>query len=401
MSNQRLTYLFARYVQGQCDAAEKRELSALALALQNETDLQQLLEQYWSEVKGEMVLPEERTKEMLVSILHGEVPVVSKEPRIRIKHWWAVAAVVLLLAAGGWFFLVRGPRSEVGSRGNGTETGVVADVEAPKTTKAVITLADGRQISLDSLTTLTQENVTVVKNENGAVVYSGHANEIIYNTLVNPRGSKVVHLTLSDGTKVWLNSESSLKYPVAFTGNTRQVEITGEAYFEASSSPSKGGVLRPFIVKNGEMQVTVLGTHFNVNAYEDEQGIKVTLLEGSVKVASPNPSQGGALESVIIRPGQQARVTSTIKVNDGVDLEQVMAWKNGKFQFIDASIEAIMNQVARWYNAEIVYEGKIPGEFVAEISRDLPVSKLLQIMELTNRVHFEIDSDKKKIIVRP
>lgn len=419
MSNQRLTYLFARYVQGQCDAAEKRELSALALSLKNETDLQQLLEQYWSEVKGEMVLPEERTKEILVSILHGEAPVVSMEPRIRLKHWWAVAAVVLLLAVGGWFFLVRGPGDKSGpeASGRGPETGVVADVSAPEVSKARVTLSDGRIVSLDSLQNgllANQSGVELIKQADGKIVYqyTGHSSPDpgpLFNTLTNPRGSKVINLTLSDGTRIWLNAGSSLRYPASFAASrlSRNVAISGEAYFEVAPDKTK-----PFYVTKGDMEVMVLGTHFNVNAYDDEADIRVTLLEGRVKVSrsARNEAKDAAASKesprmpreIVLAPGQQALLTtpnSRLTINASPDLEETLAWKNGRFIFTNASIETIMNQVANWYDVEVVYQGKITKTFRGGMPRTLSAASVFRILEETGGVHFEIKG--KQVIVRP
>ncbi len=397
MSNQRLTYLFARYVQGQCDAAEKRELSALALALQNESDLQQLLEQYWSEVKGEMVLPEERTKEILVSILHGEVPVVKMKPVIRRIKWLSVAAVLLLVVVG-WWFLVRGlgDKSGVGS----PETEVMADVSAPVINKATIKLADGRIVYLDSASNgelINMNGVQVVKTEDGKIVYevsplTPDDSRLTFNTLTNPRGSKVINLTLSDGTRVWLNAGSSLRYPASFAASrlSRNVEISGEAYFEVAPDKTK-----PFYVSKGDMEVMVLGTHFNVNAYDDESDIRVTLLEGKVSVSGA-PSRPGvlAVKPLVLAPGQQALLTShdsRLTLNANPNLEETLAWKNGTFQFNNTSIEDIMRQVARWYDVEVVYEGDAKNlHFSGGISRDVEASKLFRMLETTEVVQFRI-----------
>ncbi|MBN8666353.1 MAG: DUF4974 domain-containing protein [Chitinophagales bacterium] len=413
MSNQRLTYLFARYVQGQCDAAEKRELSALALSLQNETELQQLLERYWIEVKGEVVLPEEKTKELLVLILHGEAPVVSMEPRFRIKHWWAVAAVVLLLAVGGWFFLVRGPGDKSGV--GGPETEVVADVSAPEVSKARVTLSDGRIVSLDSLQNgllANQSGVELIKQADGKIVYqytgpSSPDPGPLFNTLTNPRGSKVIDITLSDGTRVWLNAGSSLRYPASFAASPldRKVEITGEAYFEVAHDKTK-----PFYVSKGDMEVMVLGTHFNVNAYDDEADIRVTLLEGRVKVSrsARNEAKDAAASKesprtpreIVLAPGQQALLTShdsRLTLIASPDIAQALAWKNGITAFRNADIQTIMRQLSRWYDVEIVYEDNIPTRiFTGEVSRDAKLSEVFKILELSE-IHFRIEG--KRVVV--
>jgi transmembrane sensor len=305
----------------------------------------------------------------------------------------AAAAVVLgLLVTGYWFFKKPGPAKP----GDQTIAKVANDVEAPKGVKAMITLADGRRISLDSLNSgmlVMQGGVEVVKNADGEIVYktaSGDLAEVQYNTLHNPRGSKAINLTLSDGSKVWLNAGSSLTYPTAFIGSERAVEMSGEGYFEITHNEAM-----PFKVRKNDVAVEVLGTKFNVHAFDDGEAVIITLLDGSVKTAVA----GG--EEVILKPEQQARFDQNKKMTlkDHVDVEEVVAWKNGRFEFHDASIQTIMKEVSRWYDAEVVYEDKIQGHFVITgLSREVQVSKLLQTLEFTERVHFTIEG--KKIIVR-
>jgi len=225
----------------------------------------------------------------------------------------------------------------------------------------------------------------------------------------------VISLTLSDGTKVWLNSESSLKYPTAFNGNAREVEITGEAYFEVRSQESgaRSGA-SPFIVRKKDVSVTVLGTHFNVNAYDDEDVIKVTLLEGSVRMSSLLEDQGASLrggiprasgqsqlKSVILKPGEQGVVTqnSELRTQNSVDLEAVMAWKNGKFIFNETSIDVIMKQISRWYDVEVEYVGAKPDvHFIGDISRRENISEVLKMLEQTKAVKFSIEGEKIKVM---
>jgi ferric-dicitrate binding protein FerR (iron transport regulator) len=290
----------------------------------------------------------------------------------------AVAAcIAALIFVGGYFTLFDKPDTTVPPIAKAT------DVEAPKSDKAMITLPDGRVIAVDSLTSYAQGSVTVTRMADGRLVYAGPGTEVVFNTLTNPRGSKVIDMTLADGSRVWLNAGSSVTYPVAFVGHERKVNITGEAYFEVAHNASM-----PFKVSKGEMVVTVLGTHFNVNAYDEEADIKVTLLEGSVKV-----------NNTLIKPGQQAVVGKTVKIVNGVMLDEVMAWKNGFFHFNRASLEEVLGQLTRWYDVEVVYEGKIPErQFLGEMERDLNLSQVLKILE-RNQVHFRIEG--KKVIVMP
>jgi ferric-dicitrate binding protein FerR (iron transport regulator) len=197
-------------------------------------------------------------------------------------------------------------------------------------------------------------------------------------------------MTLPDGTMVWLNAFSSLHYPTRFTGATRTIEVTGEAYFEVAADAA-----RPFIVKTGKEQVTVLGTHFNINAYEDEPAVRTTLLEGAVKVSN-------GVGEVALRPGQQAAVrehAAGISVAS-VNAEDAVAWKNGFFHFDNADIQTVMRQISRWYNVEVRYDGVAPtteGDFKGEIGRDLTLAQVLKVLEQT-RVHFRIEEDRRIVI---
>ena len=263
----------------------------------------------------------------------------------------------------------------------------------PKTNKAILTLADGSTLVLDSSAngTLTmQGNVSVVKKENGLIAYDGKTSEISYNTLYVPKGSKPLKLSLSDGSLVWLNVASSITFPVSFTGSERKVEITGEVYFEVAKNQAL-----PFVVKrrNSDAEIKVIGTRFNVNGYDDEENVKVTLFEGSVKTISENG------QSSILIPGEQARLNrSGLFVTTDVDLEEVVAWKEGRFHFDGADIKTIMRQLEKWYDVDIEYESEISYSFVAKISRDVNVSEILKIFEMTDLVHFKIEGRKITIM---
>jgi ferric-dicitrate binding protein FerR (iron transport regulator) len=208
------------------------------------------------------------------------------------------------------------------------------------------------------------------------------------NTMQTPRGGQY-GVILPDGSKVWLNAASSLTYPTAFTGVDRSVQLKGEAYFEVADNKDK-----PFIVMVGNMQVNVLGTHFNVMAYEDENAIKTTLLEGAVKVTN-----GGAAH--LLKPGQEGRLdrsSDAFKLLE-VDANEAIAWKNGVFQFGGASIETVMREIVRWYDVDVEYQGRTNEHFRGAISRSVNASEVFKMLELTGAVHFTID--KKKIIVKP
>ena len=222
-----------------------------------------------------------------------------------------------------------------------------------------------------------------ILQEQGEIAYNGQAiaDPTAYHMLTIPRKGHY-KLLLPDGTKVWLNAASSIRYPIAFSGTERKVFVTGEAYFEVAKDKTK-----PFRVVANDLVVEALGTAFNVNAYADEPYISTTLLEGSVLVTKGNTEN-------VLKPGQQARITGAVFSIINVKGEEAIAWKNNQFKFSDLPLDVIMRQIERWYDAEIIYENKPADHFNAEISRDVPVSKLLHILALTNRVHFTIEGNK-------
>ncbi|HET6994794.1 MAG TPA: FecR domain-containing protein [Chitinophagaceae bacterium] len=302
----------------------------------------------------------------------------------------AVAASILFAVAIGSYFLFFNKPTKPG------QPVASVDVDAPNDTKATITLADGRKISIDSLTTMTQATVQLTKKSDGTITYQSGPDsyrdgsqesgalpagrQVVYNTLNNPRGSKVVSLVLSDGTKVWLNAESSLKYPVSFVGSApRQVEITGEAYFETAHLPASFKV-----VANG-LVIEDLGTEFNVNAYADEEGVKTTLINGIVRVGN-----------VQLKPGQQAL---NAQLKGEVDIEPVVAWKNGLFLVDNTDLPTIMRQIGRWYDVDVEFRGAVPDrKFGGGVSNRLPLSKVVELLE-SNNIHCKIEN--RKLIVQP
>jgi ferric-dicitrate binding protein FerR (iron transport regulator) len=221
----------------------------------------------------------------------------------------------------------------------------------------------------------TQGASQVIKQDNGQLAYTSdkqaHTAALLYNTLSTPRGGQY-RLTLPDGTGVWLNAASSITYPTAFAAHERKVSVTGEAYFEVAKDKSK-----PFHVQVNDMEVTVLGTYFNINAYTDEADIKTTLLEGSVNI-----SKGG--DTKLLRPGQQAQAgnAAAIRVVDDVNTSQVVAWKNGLFDFKDADLKAVMRQLERWYDIEVEYKGAVSGyAFRGKLQRSLNLTQVLHILD--------------------
>lgn len=259
----------------------------------------------------------------------------------------------------------------------------------PGTNGAILTLADGTKVLLDDL-----ENGKVTDHAikaGDAISYEG-ATKVEYNTMTTPNGRQYT-VVLADGTQAWLNAGSSITFPTAFTGMERRVTVTGEVYFEVAPLAPKGGQKIPFRVEAGENEIEVLGTHFNVNAYDDEDEIKVTLAEGSVAVKSEK-------SKVKIVPGEQTIYNKTTAelTQRRADVEADLAWKEGKFIFTGNDIESVMRQLSRWYDVEVIYEGKkSKEEFVGVISRSVKVSEILKMLERTEAVRFKIEG--RKIIV--
>lgn len=319
------------------------------------------------------------------------------------RRWHiAAAAILLLLITAAVYQLTTADSSTINSTLAETTAGSVVTDLAPGGNKAILRLADGSAIILDSAAdgTLTEQgNIKVEKLSNGLLAYTVGGKQLntsdaaFYNTISTPRGGQY-QVTLSDGTKVWLNAASSIRFPVFFAGNERRVEITGEAYFEVAKNISK-----PFKVKTNASEIEVLGTHFNINAYEDEAAVKTTLLEGMVKVSVPGT--GGKSNSRFLQPGQQSGISKegSISVLNNADTEEALAWKNGRFQFKSADIKSILRQISRWYDVDVIYKGNVNLHFTGQLKRDEYVSKVFEKLALTGEVHFKIEG--KKIIVSP
>ncbi len=218
--------------------------------------------------------------------------------------------------------------------------------------------------------------------------------EMVYNTISVPNG-RVFHLTLPDGTKVWINSASVIRYPVAFTGNQRQVEITGEAFFDVAKNRNM-----PFRVRvDNKAEIEVLGTQFNINAYENEESLNTTLLEGSVRVSARNAGPWGDQFTQVLTPGQQLQLGEKGAVTVDPDLEKVIAWKNGLFNFDGVELKHATKQIARWYDVEIVYKGKVPEmKFYGKISRDISLAGLIKGFEGSG-VHMTIENGKQLVVM--
>jgi transmembrane sensor len=383
LTKERIQYLLKVYISGQATAVEESELMEWVLEAGEDSELKNYTLNTWNQYKVAEDFSYVDWDEMYSSVIHS--PVLSIKPKVSRMKWsrFAAAAVILIaLSAGGYFyFSPRSPQPIL------TIVPKQNDVAAPKGHKAVLILADGTKVQLDSTengTLAVQGNVKIIKKSTGEISYTGTAAGVVtYNTLSVPRGCKPMNLMLSDGSKVWINVGSSLTYPTAFTGNERKVKITGEAYFEVVHNEKMS-----FIVENGDLIVKDLGTHFNVNTYEDESARQVTLLEGAVRVTLNTLSQ-------LLKPGQQAGINNkNIKVLNDVDMNEVMAWRDGKFRFDkNTDISAIMRQISRWYNVDIKYQGTIRQRFWGSISKDVNVSEVLKILEATGGVKFKVEGN--------
>lgn len=389
--NDRLTYLWEQYLHDRCTEAEYWEMvdllrqypaassSFIDAELNNASEHPETISYILSPEKAKTILSN-------IFVTKQEAPV----KRIGTwKRWLAAASILFILGAATYFIFSN----------RSAETIPVAqsdnDVKAPAKTKATLTLADGRIILLDTADKgFIVANASKINDE--AIVYENSPTKVEYHTLTVPRGSKPIQLQLADGSEIWLNVGSSIRYPTAFTEAERNVTITGEAYFEIVKNEKK-----KFIVSVNDVRVEVLGTHFNINAYDDESTMNTTLLEGSVRVQSTVGSQ----QSALLKPGQQVKwpldliaIGSPFTISHSPDLIEVMAWKNGIFRFKGADISSVMRQLARWYDIDVKYKGKVPeGHLSGIINRNVNLSEVLKMLELSD-VKFILDGRQLTVL---
>ena len=390
----RNTALFNRLIEGNLGPGDVEELVQwLGADDQDPETVNLILQQLQRAGNKNQLSPE------IISKLEARLPLIlaAKNQQASVvsifrKKWLPYAAAILVLAIAGALFFFSGNQKQIDSN-NKIAQSTSTEIQ-PGKEGAILTLDDNTTVVLDSLGNgvITNKNGTKVLLRNGQLLYQADKTQAIvaYNTMTTPKGRQF-QLVLSDGTKVWLNAASSIRYPTVFNGKERKVEITGEAYFEVARNTSS-----PFKVKvNEQTEIEVLGTHFNINSYENEESINTTLLEGSVKVKN----SGG---TIVLKPGQQARVNGEekIKVLSDVDVEKVMAWKNGVFNFTDATLQEVMRQLERWYDIEVVYEKGVPNlEFYGKMGKDLSLQAVLSGLEKSD-VHFRIE-DGRKLVVLP
>jgi transmembrane sensor len=415
-------YIQQLLLKAQQQEATADELEELVQEIRNDADggVTALIALTLGQEKGnyETRMSAEEWKELARKITtsdHEATPVIRLYHRVHVLRtaWFRYAAAVIIVLGVG-VYLWNTQTKEKPSVTQVSPLPVKNDV-APGGNKAILTLADGSKIVLDSAqngTIATQGNSDIVKRD-GQVLYNKQSSAdsrlpaaVAYNTMTTPRGGQY-QLTLSDGTEVWLNAESSITYPTAFIGNERKVMVTGEAYFEVTHDKKKPFkvIVAPHasrLTPHDEVEIEVLGTRFNVNAYKEEPTINTTLLEGSVRLTLPTAdSRLPTAEKTVLtlKPGQQGQLTDRgLFLAAHPDVAQVMAWKNGVFNFNNLSLEEVMRQLSRWYDVQVVYEGTVPKmTFGGKMGRDLNLSQVLKVLDVLG-VKFRIEG--KKLVVK-
>lgn len=399
MDTNRLQFLLDKYLSEDIPPPERAELFHLVNDPAHLEQLEQIIDRQLLLRSFEIDLAEE----IKADIRHHFEPVLSTanassgaalRPAHRVhflRRWGWAAAAILVLGLGAYLWSIQ--LTEKPAVTQRSPVPMQNDV-LPGGHRALLTLADGTTIDLDSAADgklAQQGSASIIKNTDGAVTYEdGHVlpgHLISFNTMSTPRGGQY-QLTLSDGTQVWLNAESSITYPTTFHGKERKVSITGEAYFEVTKSKN------PFRVDIGSATIEVLGTHFNVNTYKEESSMNTTLLEGRVSIKTV---QG----SLTLKPGQQGQLKGQqLSLADNPDVEQVMAWKNGLFAFNNATLKEVMQQLSRWYDIDVTYEDGIPQRvFNGKIGRQLTLSQVLKGLSAT-QINYRIESGNRIVIAK-
>ncbi|WP_113661972.1 FecR family protein [Pedobacter nanyangensis] len=379
-AHSRLTELFQKYVDKSITEEEYLELFAYINNPETKAQVLAFMDEHNKKVQSDALVHEVDWDGMYANITGPKKSDGRKRP-----SFWKYAAAVALLTLGSYTLYHAFQDNLVKKAPLAYHNDVL-----PGGDKAILTLADGSKITLDNSPggkLATQGDISIEKDAKGQIVYlvkGGHEDESQkINTLATPAGGKF-SVVLSDGSKVWLNASSSIKFPVAFTGEARKVEIKGEAYFEIAKDQR-----RPFYVTNGSAEIKVLGTHFNVMAYPDEYRSELTLLEGSVQFSKHGQSE-------LLTPGKQILYTESSEDTKQrvANIEEVMAWKNDLFVFNNTNIDEIMKELTRWYNVKVKYEGEKPDiSFTGVIPRNANVSKVLKSLELTGDVVFGIEDN--------
>jgi transmembrane sensor len=387
---QRIIYLISRYIEGGIDFGELQELGNWRKEKPgNEVLFQELTDKAEQDIAVEelMAYDTEGSLQKIKQIMRQE----AHARKTTYGLWWRVLAAASVIIVIGTIFFLYNKRESVNNNASLTPHPIYI---AAGTNKAILTLANGKKIAIDnkgSGVVATQGNTRIRKTANGKIVYqvAGAEKDIAatgYNTIETPMGGQY-KVQLPDGTNVWLNAASSLRYPTTFTGKQRLVTLTGEAYFEVVHNKT-----HPFIVKTATQDVTDIGTHFNINSYTDEPHTATTLLEGAVSVSADGKQQ-------TLSPGQQSINTSgSLKISQA-DINIATAWKDGQLAFHHTDIQNVLRQISRWYNISIEYRGVAPDITISGgISRQEDLSAILKILQLSE-VHF-IQQGRKLIIIR-
>lgn len=383
---QRLRHLFDRYYAGQTTPAEEQELMVYIRSGKHDEAITHAMKQNWLDnAGGERMFDASESENMLDSILASGRERRRWKPGIWIRY--AAVAAVLVLVAGLWVLKKGTPQKPVA-----LETIQIQDV-APGGDKALLTLANGQGIELDQVgsgVVARQGNTEITKRDDGLVVYNSHGagpEAAGLNKVSTPRGGQY-KVQLPDGSRVWLNASSSIRFPSTFPASGRRVEITGEAYFDVAKDPA-----RPFTVRFNGSEVRVLGTRFNVMAYPDEGVSKTTLVEGSVSIRNRNAQ-------AMLRPGQQAALMPGGTIETAFrPVEEAVAWKDGMFYFKNAGVKDVMRQLARWYDVEVSYRGEVPVKrFTGRVSRHVNLSEVVGMLRYAG-VRCSLES--KTIVVEP
>ncbi len=391
MNAQEIDNLIEKYLNGTA-TPEEREKVLLWYRGQNQDDVEWILDS----AEEENII-----KDRVLNNLKAEIK--KQKPAY---SWYSIAASIVLVLSISLYFWKNNqetlPKSAV------LNDRYKNDVPHGGN-KAILKLGDGSKITLDNTENgliSNRGNVLISKTEEGQLVYKfieqpNSKSEM--NTISTPKGGQY-QVILSDGTKVWLNAESSLTFPTTFSEDERQVKTTGEIYFEVAKAykkKGKSGQRLPFIVETNKQEVEVLGTHFNVMAYAEEQKIATTLIEGSVRVSSLGTS-GNALsgKSILLEPGQQANLRNEQFNITAIDTEEIISWKNGYFMFNNEDIRSVMRKISRWYDVEVVYQDNSYNKALwGTVSRFQNVSEVLNTLELTGIIHFKIEG--RRITVMP
>lgn len=373
MNKQEVTELLKKYKEGTLSDAKRAKLETW----------------YLSESSKNSVEPDKNVIDQSSQHLRMQLPLdYNTSSKI---SWLRIAAAAVLVISIGITLYFYNKTSYFYNKENTRDSVQLAKNHiTPGGNKAYLTLANGERIALNEIANgqlAKQAGINITKTADGQLVYriasihASGATEKDYNTIETPRGGQY-QITLPDGTKVWLNAASSLKYPILFAIKERKVELSGEAYFEVAKDKR-----HPFIVLSGDQEVKVLGTHFNIKSYTEEGNTKTTLLEGSVRVANTSSAK-----IVILKPNQESIVTNReLKVQEA-DTEEALSWKNGYFRFNDENIQSVMLKISRWYNVDVDYKGKISDEeYKGTISRSKNISEVLDLLESTKTVHFKVE----------